>query len=89
MFLAICAFKTLSICVLTFFKSSAYFTALLYGEMKLPTCNKSAHLTLSLTLFQVLKPLIVCQRTISTQKLKLSGEVPGYDLYYSLTHPLK
>jgi hypothetical protein len=30
-----------------------------------------------------------CQRTISTQKLKLLGEVPGYDLYYSLTHPLK
>jgi hypothetical protein len=28
-----------------------------------------------------------CQRTISTQKLL--GEVPGYDLYYSLTHPLK
>jgi hypothetical protein len=32
---------------------------------------------------------VVCQRTISTQKLKLLGEVPGYDLYYSLTHPLK
>jgi len=30
-----------------------------------------------------------CQRIISTQKLKLLGEVPGYDLYYSLTHPLK
>jgi hypothetical protein len=30
-----------------------------------------------------------CQRTISTQKLKLLGEVSGYDLYYSLTHPLK
>ena len=30
-----------------------------------------------------------CQRTISTQKLKLLGEVPGYDLYYSLTHLLK
>jgi hypothetical protein len=31
----------------------------------------------------------MCQRTISTKKLKLLGEVPGYDLYYSLTHPLK
>jgi len=30
-----------------------------------------------------------CQRIISTQKLKLLGEVSGYDLYYSLTHPLK
>ena len=30
-----------------------------------------------------------CQRTISTQKLKLLGEVLGYDLYYSLTHPFK
>ena len=29
------------------------------------------------------------QRTISTQKLKLLGEVPEYDLYYFLTHPLK
>jgi hypothetical protein len=33
--------------------------------------------------------LIPCQRTISTQKLKLLGEVLRYDLYYSLTHPLK
>jgi hypothetical protein len=31
----------------------------------------------------------MCQRTISTKKLKLLGEVPGYNLYYSLTHPLK
>jgi hypothetical protein len=30
-----------------------------------------------------------CQRTISTQKLKLLGEVPGYDLYYFITYPLK
>ena len=30
-----------------------------------------------------------CQRTISTQKLKLLGDVLGYDLYYSLTHPFK
>jgi hypothetical protein len=30
-----------------------------------------------------------CQKIISTQKLKLLGEVLGYDLYYSLTHPLK
>jgi hypothetical protein len=29
-----------------------------------------------------------CQRTISTQKLKLLGEVPMYDLYYSLTSSL-
>ena len=29
------------------------------------------------------------QRTISTQKLKLLSEVSRYDLYYSLTHPLK
>jgi hypothetical protein len=33
----------------------------------------------------VIKALIPCQRTISTQKFKLLGEVPGYDLYYSLT----
>jgi hypothetical protein len=33
----------------------------------------------------VIKALIPCQRTISTQKLKLLGEVPRYDLYYSLT----
>jgi hypothetical protein len=26
---------------------------------------------------------------ISTQKFKLLGEVPKYDLYYFLTHPLK
>ena len=32
----------------------------------------------------VIKALIPYQRTISTQKLKLLGEVPGYDLYYSL-----
>jgi len=32
---------------------------------------------------------VPCQRTISTQKFKLLGEVPRYDLYYSLTHPLK
>jgi hypothetical protein len=30
-----------------------------------------------------------CQRTNSTQKFKLLGEVSIYDLYYSLTHPLK
>jgi len=30
-----------------------------------------------------------CQETISTQKLKLLDKVPGYDLYYSLTHPLE
>jgi hypothetical protein len=35
------------------------------------------------------KNSLFCQRTNSTQKLKLLGEVPGYDLYYSLTHPLK
>jgi len=33
----------------------------------------------------VIKALIPCQRTISTQKLKLLGEVLRYDLYYSLT----
>jgi hypothetical protein len=33
----------------------------------------------------VIKALIPCQRTISTQKFKLLGEVPRYDLYYSLT----
>jgi hypothetical protein len=27
------------------------------------------------------------QKTISTQKLKLLGEVPEYDLYYFLIHP--
>jgi hypothetical protein len=30
-----------------------------------------------------------CQRINSTQKLKLLGEILKYDLYYSLTHPLK
>jgi len=30
-----------------------------------------------------------CQRINSTQYLKLLGEVLGYNLYYSLTHPLK
>jgi len=34
----------------------------------------------------VIKTLIPCQRTISTQKLKLLGEVSGYELYYSLTN---
>ena len=29
------------------------------------------------------------QRIISTQKLKLLGEISRYGLYYSLTHPLK
>jgi hypothetical protein len=33
--------------------------------------------------------MIHCQRTISTQKLKLLSEFSGYDLYCSLTHPLK
>jgi hypothetical protein len=33
--------------------------------------------------------MIYCQKTISTQKLKFLGEVPEYDLYCSLTHPLK
>ena len=31
----------------------------------------------------------MCQRTISTQKLKLLGEVSKYNLYYYLTLPLK
>ena len=39
--------------------------------------------------FKNLNPWYLCQRTISTQKLKLLGEVSGYDLYYSLTHLLK
>ena len=30
-----------------------------------------------------------CQKINSTQKLKLLDEVLGYDLYYSLTPPLK
>jgi hypothetical protein len=34
----------------------------------------------------VIKALMPCQRTISTQKLMLLDEVLGYDLYYSLTH---
>ena len=32
----------------------------------------------------VIKALIPCQRTISTQKFKLLGDVLGYNLYYSL-----
>ena len=35
----------------------------------------------------VIKALIPYQITISTQKFKLLGEVPRYDLYYSLTIP--
>jgi len=31
-------------------------------------------------------PPCVGQRTISTQKFKLLGEVSRYDLHYSLTH---
>ena len=37
----------------------------------------------------VIKALIPYQITNSTQKLKLLGEVPGYDLYYSLTRVIK
>jgi hypothetical protein len=33
----------------------------------------------------VIKALIPCERTISTQKLKLLDEISEYDLYYSLT----
>jgi len=33
----------------------------------------------------IIKALIPCQRTNLTQKLKLLGEIPRYDLYYSLT----
>ena len=33
--------------------------------------------------------LYYCQKTISTQKIKLLGEVSEYDLYYFLKHPLK
>jgi len=31
----------------------------------------------------------LCQKTISTQELKFLGEVPEYNLYYSLTYTLK
>jgi len=40
----------------------------------------------------VIKTLIQCQRTNSTQKFKLLDKISGYDLYYSLTkinHPDK
>jgi hypothetical protein len=33
----------------------------------------------------VIKAMISCQRTNSNQMLKLLGEIPGYDLYYSVT----
>jgi len=33
----------------------------------------------------IIKVMIPCQKINSTQKLKLLGEVPRYDLYYSLT----
>ena len=33
--------------------------------------------------------MIHCQRNISTQKFKFLDEVPGYNLYCSLTHPFK
>jgi hypothetical protein len=32
---------------------------------------------------------IICQKTISIQKIKLLGEVSLYDLYYSITYSLK
>jgi hypothetical protein len=32
---------------------------------------------------------MLCQETTLTQKFKLLGKVPIYDLYYSITHPLK
>jgi hypothetical protein len=35
------------------------------------------------------KQVVYQIRIISTQYLKLLGEVSGYDLYYFLTHPLK
>jgi len=35
------------------------------------------------------KGLIPCQRVNSTQKVKLSGEVSEYDLYYSLIVDIK
>jgi hypothetical protein len=35
--------------------------------------------------YLVIKALILCQRTSSTQKLKLLGEISRYDLYYSLS----
>ena len=37
----------------------------------------------------IIKALIPCQRTISTQYLKLLGDVLEYDLYYYLTHTYK
>jgi hypothetical protein len=37
----------------------------------------------------VIKTLIPCQRVNSTQKVKLSGEILEYDLYYSLTIDIK
>jgi hypothetical protein len=37
----------------------------------------------------VIKALIPCQRTISTQKVKLLGEISGYNLYYFLSYNLK
>jgi hypothetical protein len=37
----------------------------------------------------VIKALIPCQRTNSTQKLKLLDEIPRYDLYYSLTESVE
>jgi hypothetical protein len=39
--------------------------------------------------YKTIAPPCVCQRTISTQKLKLLGKISEYDLYYSLTHSLK
>jgi hypothetical protein len=47
-----------------------------YG--KIQTCNRL-----------VIKAMIPCQKTNLTQKFKLLGEVPRYDLYYSLIHSLK
>ena len=67
----------------------------LLGEIGLETCTGSHYLMLNFYEINrddeirthdrlVIKALIPCQRTISTQKLKLLGEVSKYDLYYSL-----
>jgi ribosomal protein L10 len=39
--------------------------------------------------YLVIKTLTLCQKTNSTQKLKLLGGVLRYDLYYSLTYFFK
>jgi hypothetical protein len=66
-----------------------------WKPFKLETCTNSYYLVFNFYQINsddeirtrdrlVIKALIPCQRTISTQKLKLLGKASKYDLYYSI-----